>query len=178
MAGMAGLEPANAGVKVPCLTTWRHPSIRRFSGKKARDWDFIPIPCSLGWVKGLEPSTPGTTIRCSNQLSYTHQIHGVLRPTGARRKIGTPEGTRTPGLLLRRQLLYPTELLAHIGAGDENRTRIPSLEGWCPDHCATPAFALRGNRQLRYITMNPVSCQAGNAHLLHFFCRFVKHIGQ
>ena len=28
----------------------------------------------LGWVKGLEPSTPGTTIRCSNQLSYTHHI--------------------------------------------------------------------------------------------------------
>ena len=26
---------------------------------------------------------------------------------------GTPEGTRTPDLLLRRQLLYPTELLAH-----------------------------------------------------------------
>ena len=26
----------------------------------------------MGWVKGLEPSTPGTTIRCSNQLSYTH----------------------------------------------------------------------------------------------------------
>ena len=140
MAGMAGLEPADAGVKVPCLTTWRHPSVRRFGGKKARDWDHLPIPCFLGWVKGLEPSTPGTTIRCSNQLSYTHQIHGVLRPTGARRKIGTPEGTRTPGLLLRRQLLYPTELLAHIGAGDENRTRIPSLEGWCPGHCATPAY--------------------------------------
>ena len=28
-------------------------------------------------------------------------------------KSGTPEGTRTPGPLLRRQLLYPTELLAH-----------------------------------------------------------------
>ena len=55
-------------------------------------------------------------------------------------EIGTPEGIRTPGLLLRRQLLYPTELLAHIGAGDENRTRIPSLEGWCPGHCATPAY--------------------------------------
>ena len=27
---------------------------------------------------------------------------------------GTPGGTRTPGLLLRRQLLYPAELLAHI----------------------------------------------------------------
>ena len=29
----------------------------------------------MGWVKGLEPSTLGTTIRCSNQLSYTHHIH-------------------------------------------------------------------------------------------------------
>ena len=29
-------------------------------------------------------------------------------------KDGAPEGTRTPGLLLRRQLLYPTELLAHL----------------------------------------------------------------
>ena len=24
---------------------------------------------------GLEPTTPGTTIRCSNQLSYTHHIY-------------------------------------------------------------------------------------------------------
>ena len=47
-------------------------------------------------------------------------------------KIGTPEGTRTPDLLLRRQLLYPAELLAHLyGAGDGNRTRVSSLEGWC-----------------------------------------------
>ena len=35
-----------------------------------------PNPSSfVGWVKGLEPSTPGTTIRCSNQLSYTHHIY-------------------------------------------------------------------------------------------------------
>ena len=27
---------------------------------------------------------------------------------------GTPGGTRTPDLLLRRQLLYPAELLAHV----------------------------------------------------------------
>ncbi len=25
-----------------------------------------------GWVRGLEPPTSGTTIQCSNQLSYTH----------------------------------------------------------------------------------------------------------
>ena len=26
MAGMAGFEPTNAGVKVLCLTAWRHPN--------------------------------------------------------------------------------------------------------------------------------------------------------
>ena len=75
-----------------------------------------PNPLLLGWVKGLEPSTPGTTIRCSNQLSYTHHIK-TMGGTAARGKNGTPEGIRTPGLLLRRQLLYPTELLAHIWSG-------------------------------------------------------------
>ena len=35
----------------------------------------------LGWIKGLEPSTLGTTIRCSNQLSYTHHIKSrILQP--------------------------------------------------------------------------------------------------
>ena len=29
----------------------------------------------LAGMAGLEPSTPGTTIRCSNQLSYTHRIY-------------------------------------------------------------------------------------------------------
>ena len=47
------------------------------------------------------------------------------------------------------QLSYWREL---NGAGDGNRTRIPSLEGWCPGHCATPAYALRSNRQLDYIS--------------------------
>ncbi len=28
----------------------------------------------LGWLRGLEPPTPGTTNRCSNQLSYSHHI--------------------------------------------------------------------------------------------------------
>lgn len=34
----------------------------------------------LGWMKGLEPSTLGTTNRCSNQLSYIHHNH-PLYPT-------------------------------------------------------------------------------------------------
>ena len=93
------------------LATPQYPSLSFQWKNKGLGSAPNPLFC-LGWVKGLEPSTPGTTIRCSNQLSYTHQIHGV-RPE----KNGTPEGIRTPGLLLRRQLLYPTELLAHIWSG-------------------------------------------------------------
>ena len=44
--------------------------------------------------------------------------------------IGALKGTRTPDPLLRRQMLYPAELQAHInGAGDGNRTHATSLEG-------------------------------------------------
>ena len=105
---MAGLEPADEGVKVPCLTTWLHPCVGERLGPEQK---LRPFRLNVGWVKGLEPSTPGTTIRCSNQLSYTHHITDVrlrLKPAG------TPGGTRTPGPLLRRQLLYPPELQAHI----------------------------------------------------------------
>ena len=31
-------------------------------------------PCKLGWLRGFEPPPPGTTIRCSNQLSYNHHF--------------------------------------------------------------------------------------------------------
>ena len=77
MAGVAGLEPANAGVKVPCLTTWRHPNVYGSGlGERRREPEpMLRLSLELGWVKGLEPSTPGTTIRCSNQLSYTHHIY-------------------------------------------------------------------------------------------------------
>ena len=62
VAGMAGLEPANAGVKVPCLTTWLHPN----AGAEPRAGADAPaLSHNMGWVMGLEPTTPGTTIRCS-----------------------------------------------------------------------------------------------------------------
>ena len=30
----------------------------------------------MGWLTGLEPATPGITIQCSNQLSYSHHFSG------------------------------------------------------------------------------------------------------
>ena len=47
--------------------------------------------------------------QCSSAL---HRI--VLVLLSCQIRFGTPEGTRTPDLLLRRQLLYPAELLAHM----------------------------------------------------------------
>ncbi len=62
LAGMVGLEPTNAGVKVPCLTTWLHPN----GMDEARAGADAPaLSHGMGWIMGLEPTTPGTTIRCS-----------------------------------------------------------------------------------------------------------------
>ena len=46
----------------------------------------------MGWVKGLEPSTPGTTIRCSNQLSYTHHISCTRELATYSKKVARQKG--------------------------------------------------------------------------------------
>ena len=144
MAGMAGLEPADVGVKVPCLTTWRHPNIVVSVETKEQGLGSSPNPCfRLGWVMGLEPTTPGTTIRCSNQLSYTHHIYvrtgSLLRFPIPRIKMARQKGFEPLAYCLEGSCSILLSYWRIYGAGDENRTRIPSLEGWCPGHCATPA---------------------------------------
>ena len=76
MAGMAGLEPAISESKSGVLPLHYIPVSLQVTAVYFNELPLYQgqfINC-VGWVKGLEPSTPGTTIRCSNQLSYTHRI--------------------------------------------------------------------------------------------------------
>ena len=57
------------GFFMPVGEVWRH--------KKSR----LSLQSAFqGWKKGFEPSTFGTTIRHSNQLSYIHHLRFVILP--------------------------------------------------------------------------------------------------
>ena len=68
----------------------------------------IPNPLTWGGIWGSNPRHPEPQ---SGALP-TELIPPYCTRVGS--GAGAPGGTRTPGLLLRRQLLYPAELLAHI----------------------------------------------------------------
>ena len=100
----------------------------------------------VGCPVGLEPTVSRSTIWRVNRLRYGHHINA-------------PEGTRTPGPLLRRQLLYPPELRAHVV--------IPWVPLW-RQLCV-------GTRCEKYNTIQVPFCQAKNAKIFFLFSKPAKH---
>ena len=88
-------RPQAAVVVVAVLVPLGIPPNKKIRRCKASA-DFL-----VGCPVGLEPTVSRSTIWRVNRLRYGHHINA-------------PEGTRTPGPLLRRQLLYPPELRAHV----------------------------------------------------------------
>ena len=128
VAGMAGLEPTISESKSGVLPLHYIPLLLRFKRQVGGERGRQCRPRSLLMWGGIWGSNP----------RHPEPQSGAL-PTELIPPSGTPRGIRTPDLLLRRQLLYPAELLARIdapapdrdGAGDGNRTHVSSLEGWC-----------------------------------------------
>ena len=102
---MAGFEPANDGVKVHCLTTWRHPKIliykggvdnrSRTDGLQSHNLALQPTELYPPYVKmvrqkGFEPLTYCLEGSCSILLSYQRrcQDHTKFRPVPLEQVMG------------------------------------------------------------------------------------------
>ena len=53
----------------------KQPKIGKFSVLKQKKIILFRM-IFLGWLMGFEPTTLGTTIRCSNRLNYSHRFSG------------------------------------------------------------------------------------------------------
>src|SRR5687768_15612200 len=82
-----------------------------------------------GWLTGIEPATPGATVRCSNRLSYSHHVTGVVRPVSC--------------ILI--SLLCPVEIFAGVRIHADLFTGADEL--WNVDrHSVLELRRLRGGR--------------------------------
>ena len=111
MAGVAGFEPTNAGIKIRCLN---HLATPQYGDIK-----------KVGRATRIELTTSRATIWRSNQLSYARHI--LVRLKRFELLTHGLEGRCSIQLSYRR-IRYA--FLKKSGAGDGNRTHAASLEGW------------------------------------------------
>ena len=135
MAGMAGLEPADAGVKVPCLTdlATSHYRTDMHNGISSAKRILIlgsthrrqpAAGAAMGWVIGLEPMTPRATTWYSNQLSYTHHIaEKMVRLKGLEPPTHCLEGSCSIHLSYRRIYLDISSSVSHWSGRWESNPR-------------------------------------------------------
>ena len=133
---------AKAGADAPAL------SHKYGVGNGARTHDtrnHNPVLCQLSYTHHMELLLTGKTIRAAVIHRHSpagrwivHSPFGTVdrhspfgRTTGpaAFGCLGTPEGTRTPGPLLRRQLLYPPELQARVKCFSSPAAPAPYAKG-------------------------------------------------
>ena len=141
LAGVAGFEPTNAGIKIPCLTAWRHPNdkvcgagdkfrtcylqshnLALYRLSYARHISCAPKellyrryaqPACTGWAKRSFLS-PHFLVRPERLEPPTHGLEGrcsILLSYGR----------------IKHKVEAPKPLF--FGAGDGNRTHATSLEG-------------------------------------------------
>ena len=130
LAGVAGFEPTNAGIKIPCLTAWRHPNIY---------WE----------ASAFNLCGAGDKFRTCYLQSHNLALY---RLSYARHKFfGAPGEIRTPDTRLRRPLLYPTELQAHKSSCAASLKILERVMGIEPTQPAWKASVLPLNytRRLR-----------------------------
>ena len=107
--GRRDSDPRDAGVKVLCLTAWPRPNMLIVKTPTAFNYGRINFKWGGGWDSNPRSSEPQSD--ALGQLRYIHHVRQFKKLPGA------PWGTRTPGPLLRRQMLYPAELTAHFWSG-------------------------------------------------------------
>ena len=79
LAGPAGFEPANAGVKVLCLTAWRRPYLSTRLSHVLLIYLLIYVPNLLAGMTGFEPAAYNLkVIICCVSLYFFFHLTYIL----------------------------------------------------------------------------------------------------